>query len=95
MGYYNIGTAFISWMNEKVGLNGKLPSPLSSKSSPTLPSPQSSKSSPSQVGEGSSRQLQVGSAFEVKEGLHYERQKQEFLLQTMAGQHKHPSKVHG
>ncbi|KAM5555208.1 hypothetical protein ABKV19_023216 [Rosa sericea] len=62
----------------------KLPSPQSSKSSPKLPSPPSSKSSPQlQVGEGSSRQQQVGSAFEVKEGLDYERQKKhEFLLQS-------------
>ncbi|KAM5555198.1 ankyrin repeat-containing protein [Rosa sericea] len=71
----------------------KLPSPQSSKSSPKLPSPPSSKSSPQlQVGEGSSRQQQVGSAFEVKEGLEYERQKKhEFLLQTFARQH-YPSK---
>lgn len=67
-----------------------LPSPKSRKSSPNLPSPQSSKSSPRQVGEGSSRPLQVGSAFEVEEGLDYERQRQEFILQTLARQHKHP-----
>ncbi|KAL6144647.1 hypothetical protein ACLB2K_055338 [Fragaria x ananassa] len=72
----------------------KLPSPQSSKSSPKLPSPPSSRSSPQlQVGEGSSRQLQVGSAFEVDQGLDYEGQKkQEFLLPTFARQHKHPSK---
>ncbi|PRQ51034.1 hypothetical protein RchiOBHm_Chr2g0139841 [Rosa chinensis] len=67
----------------------RLPSPQSRKSSPKLPSPPSSKSSPQpQVGEGLSPQQQVGSAFEVKEGLDHERQKkQEFLLQTFARQH--------
>ncbi|XP_050382025.1 ankyrin repeat-containing protein At5g02620-like [Argentina anserina] len=71
----------------------KLPSPQSSKSSPKLPSPQSNMPSPQlQAGEGSSRQLQVGSAFEVK-GLNNEKQKkEEFLLQTSAREHKHPRK---